>query len=233
MTSLPSSGIRPRKHVSNWFLEFQTTPIALSRGLEEVCAHTKAREVVLAVDVHGAGTADTLTATPPEDEGGILLVLDLEKGVKHHLAGLVEVEFVALEVGLLCGVVGVPAVDLESLHPLGLVGLGRLADGSHGASKHGGRGSEGGLASSGGELGAEHPGCGRTEGGHCVFCECVLCVVAKRRGGSNGAEQDSSNRTQRDRKLKVWQQQRGIESLEITKDAWFVRRGSWRGKRAV
>lgn len=141
----------------------------------------KARKVVLAVDVHGAATADTFTATPPEDEGGVLLVLDLEEGVENHLTGLVEVELVVLKVRLLGGVVGVPAVNLEGLHPLGLLGLGRFADGSHGAGKHGSRGPKGRGTSSGGNLGAEHPG--RAKSRHCVG------VLREEREGRVGGEE--------------------------------------------
>ena len=122
--------------------------------------------MVLAVNVHGTASANALTATPPEDERGILLILDLDEGVEHHLSRLVEVKLVVLETRLLGGVVRVPAVDLEGPHLLGLLSLGGFADGRHGSSKHGRRGSEGSTR----ELGAEHPRGGRAESGH--FCVC-------------------------------------------------------------
>ena len=52
------------------------------------------RQTVLAIDVHGARSANTLTAgssnqpnqlaLPSEHEGGVLLVLDLEQGIQNH-----------------------------------------------------------------------------------------------------------------------------------------------------
>lgn len=112
--------------------------------------------MVLAVNVHGAAPADALTATPPEHEGRVVLVLDLEERIEHHLARLVHVQLVVDEARLLRRVVGVPAVDLESLHALGLLG-GRVADGGHGAGGTQGadRGAEGGR-----DRGAEEPGGG-------------------------------------------------------------------------
>ena len=46
----------------------------------------QAGQTVLAIDVHGARTADTLTASSSEGEGVIDLVLDLEQGVEDHRA---------------------------------------------------------------------------------------------------------------------------------------------------
>lgn len=46
----------------------------------------QASQTVLAIDVHGARTADTLTARSSEGEGVIDLVLDLEQGVEDHRA---------------------------------------------------------------------------------------------------------------------------------------------------
>ena len=46
----------------------------------------QAGQTVLAIDVHGARTADTLTARSSEGEGVIDLVLDLEQGVEDHRA---------------------------------------------------------------------------------------------------------------------------------------------------
>lgn len=40
-------------------------------------------ERVLAVDVHGAGSADTLTAGTAEGEGRVDFVLDLDECVQH------------------------------------------------------------------------------------------------------------------------------------------------------
>lgn len=46
----------------------------------------QAGQTVLAIDVHGARTANTLTARSSEGEGVIELVLDLEQGVEDHRA---------------------------------------------------------------------------------------------------------------------------------------------------
>ena len=50
----------------------------------------QAGQTVLAIDVHGARTADTLTARSSEGEGVIDLVLDLEQGVEDHRAATTE-----------------------------------------------------------------------------------------------------------------------------------------------
>ena len=76
---------------------------------------TQAGKSVDTVNVHGAGTADTLSATAAESEGGVELVLDSDQGVEHHGAGLVKVEGVALHARLVAGSIGVPSVDVESL----------------------------------------------------------------------------------------------------------------------
>jgi hypothetical protein len=99
---------------------------------------TQAGKGVLAVDVHGAATADTLTATSSEGQSRVELVLDSDKGIENHGSSLVEVQSVGLKTGLLAGGIGVPSVDLEGLH-LGLGLLGRLADGGHRTSEDGAR----------------------------------------------------------------------------------------------
>jgi len=108
-------------------------------------AHTQAGQGVDTVNVHGTGTANTLTAGSAEGQGRVNLVLYPDESVEHHRAGLVEVELVALHSRLLTRCVRVPTVDLESLH-VGVGGgdrvdilvdnLGRL-DGRIGASKGG------------------------------------------------------------------------------------------------
>lgn len=95
--------------------------------------HTQAGESVDTVDVHGARTANTLTARPPESEGRVEFVLYPDKRIQHHGSGLIQVEVVGLHLGLLAGLVRVPTVDLEGLH-LGLLGGSRL-NGRIGASE--------------------------------------------------------------------------------------------------
>lgn len=51
-------------------------------------------------DVHGAGTANTLTARTTEGQGGINLVLDLDQGIENHGTTVVHINLVRLKLGL-------------------------------------------------------------------------------------------------------------------------------------
>jgi len=82
---------------------------------------------VLSVDVHGATTTDTLTATSSEGQSRVELVLDSDEGIENHRSSLVKVQSVGLKTRLLAGGIGVPSVDLERLE-VGIRVLGRLAD---------------------------------------------------------------------------------------------------------
>ena len=122
--------------------------------------HTQASKGILAVNVHGAATADTLTAGAAEGQGRVLLILYPDESVEHHRTGLVEVEVVGLHCGLLARGIRVPTVDLEGLHlGWGLRGIGGLTglDSCIGASE--GSGPEEGPRRS------EEPR-RRAEGGH-------------------------------------------------------------------
>lgn len=89
--------------------------------------HTQAGQGVDTINVHGAATADTLTAGAAEGQGGVLLVLYPDESIEHHRTGLVEVEVVGLHSGLLTRGIRVPTVDLEGLHlGWGLRGIGGL-----------------------------------------------------------------------------------------------------------
>lgn len=99
---------------------------------------TQTSQRVDAVNVHGATSANTLSATPSEGESRVGLVLDPDQRVEHHGAGLVEVERVLLHARLAGRLIRVPSVDLELLNPglrvgLGLANGGRLLRG-HGAA---------------------------------------------------------------------------------------------------
>mmetsp|Transcript_93368 Transcript_93368/g.269674 ORF Transcript_93368/g.269674 Transcript_93368/m.269674 type:complete len:346 (+) Transcript_93368:162-1199(+) len=74
----------------------------------------QAGQAVLAVDVHGARAADTLTARPPKGQCGVHLVLDLEQRVQDHWPASFEVDRVLLEEWLR-HLVRVVAVDRELL----------------------------------------------------------------------------------------------------------------------
>jgi len=76
---------------------------------------TQAGQGVDAVNVHRAGSADTLSATSAECEGRVDLVLDADEGIEHHGSGLVQVQGVGLHPWLLGRLIWVPSVDVESL----------------------------------------------------------------------------------------------------------------------
>jgi hypothetical protein len=88
--------------------------------------HTQAGESVDTVNVHGAGTADALSAGSAEGKSRVQLILDSDQSIQHHGTGLVEVEGVALHLGLVAGGVGVPSVDVEGLDLAVLVLCGLL-----------------------------------------------------------------------------------------------------------
>ena len=103
--------------------------------------HTQASQSVNTVDVHGARTADTFTAGSAESQGRVEFVLYPDESIEHHGSGLVQVEVVGGHLGLLAGLVWVPAVDLEGLH-LGVLGRSRLnsrVGASEGGTEHGSR----------------------------------------------------------------------------------------------
>mmetsp|Transcript_3554 Transcript_3554/g.8556 ORF Transcript_3554/g.8556 Transcript_3554/m.8556 type:complete len:255 (+) Transcript_3554:104-868(+) len=85
----------------------------------------KAGERVGPLDVHGAGSANTLAAAPPKGQGGILLILDLEEGVENHRAAVVEIDGVRAEIRLLVLLLGIPPIHLEVLDAFGLATLAR------------------------------------------------------------------------------------------------------------
>lgn len=54
----------------------------------------EAGEGVGAVDVHGAGTADSLAAGAAEGEGWVLLVFDFDECVEDHWAAFFEIDWI-------------------------------------------------------------------------------------------------------------------------------------------
>jgi len=75
----------------------------------------QAGECVLSVNVHGARSANALSAAPSEGQGRINLVLNLDQSVQNHWTGLVQVNCVGLQSRLFCRFIRIPAVDLELL----------------------------------------------------------------------------------------------------------------------
>jgi len=67
----------------------------------------EAGEGVLAVDVHGTGTADPLAAGTAEGKRWIDLVLNLDEGIENHWSGLVKVNLIGLQLWLLLWLVGI------------------------------------------------------------------------------------------------------------------------------
>jgi hypothetical protein len=95
-------------------------------------------EGVASLDVHGAGSADSLPATPAKGEARVLLVLDLDEGVQNHRTAIVQVDRIRAEVGLLVVLFRVPSIDLKVLDAL----FGRrLVDGALEIGFRGKRGS--------------------------------------------------------------------------------------------
>jgi hypothetical protein len=76
---------------------------------------TQACKSVDTINVHGAASADTLSATPSECEGGVDLVLDPDQGVQHHRAGLVQIQGITLHPWLHGWLIWVPSVDVKCL----------------------------------------------------------------------------------------------------------------------
>lgn len=73
----------------------------------------KASQVVLAIDIHRAATANSLSAGSSKTQSRVLLILDLDKCIQNHLTGhLVQVNLVLLHDWRL-SVIGIPSVDLE------------------------------------------------------------------------------------------------------------------------
>lgn len=76
---------------------------------------TQASKGVDTVNVHGARSADTLTARSSESKSWIDLVLDANESIQHHRTGLVQVKSVRLHAWLGGWLIRVPSVDVESL----------------------------------------------------------------------------------------------------------------------
>lgn len=104
-SALVSVGMRPGWRVSR----------VVESGRRGRSKRTQAGKGVDTVNVHGAGTADALSARASEGQSGVELVLDADQGVEHHGTRLVQVERVALHARLVAGGVGVPSVDVERL----------------------------------------------------------------------------------------------------------------------
>ena len=94
----------------------QRTHRAGIRILGDLC---KTRQTVLAVDVHGARTANTLTArstlnksanrSPSERESRILLILDLEQSIQHHgstTANIGKITFLLSDINYIALIMG-------------------------------------------------------------------------------------------------------------------------------
>lgn len=107
-------------------LKSSSSVYVLSGGVEG--SHTKARERVHTINVHGAAAADALSTAAAESQRRVGLVLDPDQGVQHHGARLVQIQRVALHPRLRRGLVRVPAVDVEGLD-LGILLGGGLLDG--------------------------------------------------------------------------------------------------------
>lgn len=83
-----------------------------------------ARERVGAANVHCTRATDALATRSTESERWIDLIFDLDQRVEHHRAAAGQIDFVALHVRLLLGLVRIPAVDFECFDALGCIGGG-------------------------------------------------------------------------------------------------------------
>lgn len=54
-----------------------------------------------ALNVHGAGSANTLAAGATESKSWVDLVLDLDQSIEHHGSTRVHVDLIGLQLGLL------------------------------------------------------------------------------------------------------------------------------------
>lgn len=116
-------------HIHNEILDDEHMRQRSNRGLRACRNLGQASQAIAAINIHGAGAADSLPAGPAESEGGIDLVLDFNQGVEDHGPTLPEIDLILLKLRL-GRILGVPSVDLEGLegsgvacgglHPLGL-----------------------------------------------------------------------------------------------------------------
>lgn len=67
------------------------------------------------IDVHGAGTANTLTARAAEGKGWINLILDLDQSIQNHWTTLVHVDIVSHIFWFVLWVIWIRSVNIESL----------------------------------------------------------------------------------------------------------------------
>ena len=82
-------------------------------GILELPKHTQASKSVNTVDIHRTATADAFSAASPESKSRIQFILDTNKRVEDHRAGLVQVQLVSLHLRLLCWVLGTPTINME------------------------------------------------------------------------------------------------------------------------
>ncbi len=82
-------------HVRQWInLGHISTRLLFPLGLNV----TKASQGVTSVDVHGARSADSLTARSAEGQSGILLGFDFDESIQDHGSAVVEINGVRGEV---------------------------------------------------------------------------------------------------------------------------------------
>jgi hypothetical protein len=137
--------------------------------------HTETGQCVDTVNVHRTTSANSLSATPPECQGRVHLVLDPDQCVQHHRSSLVEVKLVRLHLGLGGWLIGVPSVDVEGLGLRILLRL-RLASGGCLALRDGlggGIGNDcfGGLGNGVAGVDIAHGGEAASEGGGPYGCD--------------------------------------------------------------
>jgi len=73
------------------------------------------RQSVASLNVHGAGTTDSFTATSAKGETGILFVLDLDEGIQNHGTAIIQIHGIRAQIWLLVVLFWVPSIDLKVL----------------------------------------------------------------------------------------------------------------------
>ena len=79
----------------------------------------KTSQGVDAVNIHGTGTTDSLTAGTTKSERGVLFVFDFDQGIEDHGSALIQVDGVGGKIGPLV-LFRIPTVDFKVFDTFGL-----------------------------------------------------------------------------------------------------------------
>jgi len=99
-------------HVRQW-VNLRSLVVALN--------FAEASQGVDTANVHGARATNAFAARPPEGQGWIHLIFDLDESVQDHGAALVQVHVVLLHAWLVARLLWVPSVNGKLFVPLRLL----------------------------------------------------------------------------------------------------------------